>query len=30
MTYLIIGASGFLGGTIYKKLLDRNESVVGT
>ncbi|MBO5054820.1 MAG: NAD-dependent epimerase/dehydratase family protein [Lachnospiraceae bacterium] len=30
MRFLIIGASGFLGETIYKKLKDRNQEVKGT
>lgn len=30
MKYLVIGASGFLGETIYKKLKDKNQEVVGT
>ena len=30
MKYLVIGASGFLGETVYKILKDKNEKVVGT
>lgn len=30
MKYLIVGASGFLGSTIYQKLKEKNEDVIGT